>query len=130
MAVTSICPALTYLMNLSTCAFGTYAQPFAYGPRGSACPAELRVVRVVGRQVAVFHGIVDIAQVLGEYFGLRFGIADVRVRVLHQVDGVFVRRAISTAADRAFLRLGCTSKSTVRPSYPSGNVDLDGVYAA
>ena len=51
---------------------GTYAQPFAYGPRSFACPAELRVVRVAGRQVAVFHGIVDIAQVLGEYFGLRF----------------------------------------------------------
>ena len=109
---------------------GTYAQPFAYGPRGFACPAELRVVRVVGRQVAVFHGIVDIAQVLGEYFGLRFGIADVRVRVLHQVDGVFVRRGDFHRRRQGFPAVGMHFEIHRAAFVPFGNVDLDGVYAA
>ena len=64
----------------------TDAQPFAHGPRGLARPAELRVVGVILRCLAVLQGVVDVAQVLGQDLRLGFRVADVGVGVLYEVD--------------------------------------------
>ena len=65
---------------------GTYPEPFIHRPRCLAGPAETGIVGIRRRGVAIIQGIVYIAEMLAEYFGLRFCVAYIRMHVLHQID--------------------------------------------
>ena len=64
---------------------GADAEVLAHGPGGFAGPAEAGVIRQAVGQVAVIEGVINVAQVLGEYLRLGPGVADVGVGVLGQI---------------------------------------------
>ena len=66
--------------------FGAYPEPFIHRPRCLAGPAETGIIRIRSRGIAIIQGIVDVTQMLGQYFGLWFGISYIRVHVLHEID--------------------------------------------
>ena len=105
---------------------GTDAQPLAHGPRGLARPAELRVVGIVGRRLAVLDGVVDIAQVLGEDLGLRLRIADVGVGVLHEIDRPALGRK-DLRLDRTVAVRRLEREAHPAAVIPLGNADLHAV---
>ena len=64
---------------------GADAEVLAHGPGSLAGPAEAGVIRQAVGQVAVIEGVINVAQMFGEYLRLGPGVANVGVGVLGQI---------------------------------------------
>lgn len=67
-------------------------RPLLEGPQGLDAPAELGLGRPVVGGLGELQARVEEREVFGEHPALRVGVADVQVRVVHQVDGPLALR--------------------------------------